>query len=141
MDRFKILAFYAHPADSATDASGTLALHAERGDKVTSVVVTYGERHHMQWLADERGKPESERDPDLATMTLDDYRRFKARETERIAEAVGVDELIQLGWTDHEIYFDIDKVHELADIIRRVEPDIIITRYPKDEGATYNDHP
>ena len=141
MDKFKILAFYAHPADSATDGSGTLALHAERGDKVTSVVVTYGERHHMQWLADERAKPESERDPDLATMTLDDYRKFKARETERIAEAVGVDELIQLGWTDHEIYFDLDKVHELADIIRRVEPDIIITRYPKDEGATFNDHP
>ena len=141
MDKFKILAFYAHPADSATDGSGTLALHAERGDKVTSVVVTYGERHHMQWLADERAKPESERDPDLATMTLDDYRKFKARETERIAEAVGVDELVQLGWTDHEIYFDLDKVHELADIIRRVEPDIIITRYPKDEGATFNDHP
>ena len=38
MDKFNILAVYPHPADSATEASGTLALHAERGDTVTSVI-------------------------------------------------------------------------------------------------------
>ena len=42
MSQFNILVVYPHPADSATDASGTVALHAERGDKVTSVVVSYG---------------------------------------------------------------------------------------------------
>ena len=141
MDNFNILAVYPHPADSATDASGTLALHAERGDKVTSVVVTYGERHHMQWLEDQKAKPEGERDPDLATMTLEEYRQFKAREAERIADVLGLHELILLGWTDHEIYFDLDKVHELADVIQRVKPDIVITRFPLDDGPTINDHP
>ena len=61
---------YPHPADSATEASGTVALHAERGDKVTSVVVTDGDRHHMQWLHDEIQKPAGERDPDVDNMTL-----------------------------------------------------------------------
>ena len=141
MSHFKILVVYPHPADSATDASGTVALHAERGDKVTSVVVTHGERHHMQWLVDQKAMPEDKRDPNLGSLTLENYREFKAREAERIADVLGVHELILLGWTDHEIYFDLDKVHELADIIRKVEPDIVITRFPLDDGPTINDHP
>jgi len=138
---FNILVIYPHPADSATDASGTVALHAERGDKVTSVVVSHGERHHMQWLADQRALPEDQRDPDLKLLTLESYRNFKAREAERIADVLGVHELILLGWTDHEIYFDLDKAHELADVIRKVAPDIVITRLPVDNGPSINDHP
>ena len=141
MSQFNIFVVYPHPADSATEASGTVALHAERGDKVTSVVVTHGERHHMQWLADQKALPEDKRDPNLKSLTLDGYKDFKAREAERIAEILGVHELILLGWTDHEIYFDLDKVHQLADIIRRVKPDIVITRFPSDTGSTTNDHP
>ena len=141
MNNFNIMVVYPHPADSATEASGTVALHAERGDKVTSMVVTDGERHHMQWLHDEMQKPAGERDPDVDNMTLADYRQFKRREAERIAEVLGVSELITLGWTDHEIYFDLDKVNEIADIIRRVKPDIVITRLPLDTGVSHNDHP
>ena len=141
MSPFNILVIYPHPADSATDASGTVALHAERGDKVTSVVVSHGERHHMQWLADQKALPEDQRDPDLKSLTLESYRNFKAREAERIADVLGVHELILLGWTDHEIYFDLDKAHELADVIRKVAPDIVITRLPVDNGPSINDHP
>ena len=141
MSPFNILVIYPHPADSATDASGTVALHAERGDRVTSVVVSHGERHHMQWLADQRALPEDQRDPDLKLLTLESYRNFKAREAERIADVLGVHELILLGWTDHEIYFDLDKAHELADVIRKVAPDIVITRLPVDNGPSINDHP
>ena len=141
MSPFNILVVYPHPADSATEASGTVALHAGRGDNVTSVVLTHGERHHMQWLADQKALPEHKRDPDLKTMTLETYRDFKAREAERIADVLGVNELILLGWTDHEIYFDLDKAHELADVIRKVAPDIVITHFPVDNGPSINDHP
>ena len=141
MSEFNILVVYPHPADFATEASGTMALHAERGDKVTSVVATYGERHHMQWLHDEEKKPPGERDPDVDTMTLEDYRQFKKREAERIADVLGVSELIFLGWTDGEIYFDLDKVQDIADVIRRVRPDILVTHLPLNNGPTDNDHP
>ena len=141
MDQHNILVVYPHTADSATEASGTVALHAERGDKVTSVVVSHGERHHMQWLYDQEKKPKNERDPGIDTMTLEDYRQFKKREAERVADVLGVSELILLGWTDHEIYFDLEKVAEMADVIRRVRPDILITRLPIDPGPTENDHP
>ena len=95
----------------------------------------------MQWLADQKALPEDQRDPDLKSLTLESYRNFKAREAERIADVLGVNELILLGWTDHEIYFDLDKAHELADVIRKVAPDIVITRFPLDDGPTINDHP
>ena len=54
-------------------------------------------------------KPEKERDPDFANLDAEMYRDFKKRETERIAEILGV-ELVLLEWTDCEIYFDHDKL-------------------------------
>jgi LmbE family N-acetylglucosaminyl deacetylase len=141
MNNLKILAVYPHPADSATEASGTLALHAERGDVVTSVICTYGERHHMQWLYDEERKPEAERDPAIINVTLQEYRDFKKRECERIADVIGVSELIFLGWTDGEVDFNWERVAEMRDVIMRVRPDIVITHLPVELGGTENDHP
>lgn len=141
MNNFKILAVYPHPADSATEASGTLALHAERGDHITSVICTYGERHHMQWLHDEKKKPKAERDPDLATMTLHDYQQFKKREAERIAEIVGVEELMFLGWTDQEIDFNWERVAQMREILMQVRPEIVVTHLPVGRGGAEDDHP
>jgi LmbE family N-acetylglucosaminyl deacetylase len=141
MSNFKILAVYPHPADSATEASGTLALHAERGDTITSVICTYGERHHMQWLYDEEKKPEAERDPAIINMTLQEYRDFKKREAERIAEIVGVNDLIFMGWTDQEIDFNWERVAEIREILIRVRPDIVITHLPIGQGGAEDDHP
>lgn len=141
MDNYNILVVYPHPADSATEASGTVALHAERGDNVTSVICTYGERHHMQWLYDEEQKPVSEQDPAIINMTLQEYRAFKQREAERIAEILGVDELMFLGWTDHEVDFTREKVAEVTEIIRQVRPDIVITHLPIQQRGGEDDHP
>ena len=58
-----ILAVYAHCADAACEASGTLALHAERGDRVTIVLLTDGERHHNDLLYKEKDK--AQKDPDV----------------------------------------------------------------------------
>lgn len=140
MERFKILAVYAHPADSATEASGTLALHAERGDHITSVIATYGDRHHMQWLYDEEKKPEAERDPRIMNITLEEYRQFKKREAERIADIIGVHDLRFLGWTDHEVDFSREKVAEVCDLILQVQPDIIITHLPSVRSDAEDDH-
>jgi LmbE family N-acetylglucosaminyl deacetylase len=141
MSNLKILAVYPHPADSATEASGTLALHAERGDTVTSVICTYGERHHMQWLHDEEAKPEAERDPAIINMTLQEYRDFKMREAERIAEIIGVSELMFLGWTDQEVDFNRERVTQIREIIMRVKPDIVVTHLPIEVGGAEDDHP
>ena len=48
MGNYSIWIVHAHPTEFACDASATMALHAERGDRVSSLVVSHGERHHMQ---------------------------------------------------------------------------------------------
>ena len=121
MTKLNIMMVHAHPADFACDASGTAVLHLEKGDNVTSVVASYGDRHHMHWLFDQEKKPEKERDPDFANLDAEMYRDFKKRETERIAEILGV-ELVLLEWTDCEIYFDHDKVMEMAKLILKIKP-------------------
>jgi LmbE family N-acetylglucosaminyl deacetylase len=141
VDKLNILAVYPHPADSATEASGTLALHAERGDTITSVICTYGERHHMQWLYDEEKKPEEERDLAIINMTLQQYRDFKKREAERIAEIIGVSELIFLDWTDQEVDFNWDRVAQIREVLMRVRPDIVVTHLPVELGGHEDDHP
>ena len=141
MEKLNILAFYAHPADFATAASGTVALHAERGDNVTSVVTTYGERHYMQWLLDEEAKPKSEQDPRIVNITLEQYLAFKKREAERIADVLGVNELVFLGWTDLGVDFSNERVMEVAEVILRVRPDIVLTALPFGHDHTDDDHP
>ena len=141
MEHFNVLVVYPHPADSATEAAGTVALHAERGDRITSVIATYGERHHMQWLHDEAQKPAAEQDAAIINVSLDQYRDFKKREAERIAEILGVEELMFLGWTDQEVEFSRDRVTEITEIILRLKPDIVISHLPTGMGDVEDDHP
>ena len=142
MANHNILIVHAHPADFACDAAATMALHAERGDRVTSLVVSHGERHHMQWLHDQKLMPPEKRDPDLGELNLTNYREFKKRETERIAEVLGISELIMLGWVDGQIYFEQEKIEQIAEVIRKVKPDIFITRLPNVlSESTHDDHP
>ena len=44
----RIMGIYAHPADVATEAAGTMAIHADRGDDVTCVVMSDGIRMRVQ---------------------------------------------------------------------------------------------
>ncbi len=106
-----------------------------------SVCCTYGERHHTQLLHDEAQKPAAQRDPAIANITLEQYRQFKAREAQRIADILSVKELIFLGWTDHEVEMSKEKVLEMTAIIERVRPDIVITHMPVvNQGAHESDH-
>ena len=46
----RIMGIYAHPADVATEAAGTMAIHADRGDELTAVVLSDGIRMHPHFL-------------------------------------------------------------------------------------------
>ena len=48
-ESLKIMAVMCHPADAIDHAGGTLCLHAQRGDQVTTVVCTHGvDTHHTR---------------------------------------------------------------------------------------------
>ena len=138
---FRILSVYAHVADICCEGSGTIALHSQRGDHITALMLSDGERHHCDLVYHERTKPADQQDPRLINADVDQIRAFKRREAERMCEIIGIHELIALGLPDVHWVMDWDMITRVADVIRQVKPDVILTHMPKQsELAHLNIH-
>lgn len=126
----KILAVYAHPGDLACEGSGTLALHAERGDDVHCLVLSDGERHHNDIVHRELDKPASERNEFILGMDVDDIKTLKQAETEGMCAALGIGGLTMFGWPDVLWQCAHERVQEIAQVIRKIKPDVILGHMP-----------
>jgi LmbE family N-acetylglucosaminyl deacetylase len=119
-----ILLVFAHPDDESSGVSGTVKKYTEQGVPVDLITATRGERGSRLDVPD-----------NVDTGT--------AREAElRAAAAVmGIRNIYLLGYMDAELY----KAHigevasKIADIMRRVEPEIVITFGP-DGISGHPDH-
>lgn len=127
---YKILMIYAHPADICCEGAGTAALQAERGDQVSALLLSDGERHHSDLLHREYAKPPTERNPRLINAKVDDIRSFKRAEAQRICDLLGIKELIALGWPDVHWTISQDRIDPIAQVIRNVRPDVVCTHRP-----------
>ena len=134
----KLLAIYAHPDDESFGSGGMLAKYAAEGASVGLVCATNGEMGEIS-------------DPDLASSdTLGDVR---IAELKCAAEALGVTELVLLGYRDSGMAETADNedprafanapddeiVARLVGIIRRVRPDVVVTFDPTG-GYGHPDH-
>ena len=117
----RIMGIYAHPADVATEAAGTMAIHADRGDEVTAIVMSDGIRMHPHFLQTAEG-----REP----MTLARYREFKREEVRRAAKILGMRNVEFLGWDENFWDATDDRVATLARLIASSRPDVVVTHYP-----------
>ena len=109
--KLDILVFAAHPDDAELGCGGTIASHVAQGSKVGIVDFTKGEMGT-------RGTPE-----------------IRIEEAEESAGILGVHARENLGFED--VYFQNDKDHQLevARIIRKYQPKIILA------NAVYDRHP
>ena len=120
-DPIRIMGIYAHPADVATEAAGTMARHADRGDDVTAIVLSDGIRMHPHYLQSGEGHE---------PMSLADYREFKRDEVRRAAAILGIAHVEFMGW-DQDFWDASDhRVETLAKLIARHRPDVVVTHYP-----------
>ena len=120
-DPIRIMGIYAHPADVATEAAGTMALHADRGDELTCIVLSDGIRMHPHFL-----QSGEDREP----MTLAQYREFKRDEVRRAAKIVGFRNVEFMGWDENFWDASDHRVETLAKAIARYRPDVVVTHYP-----------
>jgi LmbE family N-acetylglucosaminyl deacetylase len=120
-DPVRIMGIYAHPADLATEGAGTMAIHADRGDALTAVVLSDGIRMHPHFLQTAEG-----REP----MTLEQYREFKRDEVRRAAKILGFADVEFLGWDLNFWDATDDRVLALAKLVARYRPDVVVTHYP-----------
>ncbi len=133
-----LLAIYAHPDDEAFGTGGTLARMSAEGRRVVLVCATRGE-------AGEISRPE------LATRET--LGKVRERELRDAAEALGIAEVIFLGYRDSGMAGTAENddprafcqqradvvVRQLVEIIRRERPGAIITFDPSG-GYGHPDH-
>jgi LmbE family N-acetylglucosaminyl deacetylase len=123
-DKLRIMGIYAHPADVATEAAGTMAIHADRGDELTAIVLSDGIRMHPHLLTVGAGAASDER------VSQEEYAEFKRNEVRRAARILGIATSEFMAW-DADFFNATDaRVEELARVIVRHRPDVILTHYP-----------
>ncbi|MEK7752678.1 MAG: PIG-L family deacetylase [Acidobacteriota bacterium] len=108
----RILSIHAHPDDSEIMAGGTLALLAQRGHAITIVSMAPGD------CGTEEYPPEE----------ISAIRREEAR---RAAELIGA-HYICAEFRDLAIFSDDPSRRRVVEILRRTEPDIVLTSSPTD---------
>lgn len=128
-----VMAISCHPADAVDLAGGTLYNHIQNGDRVVIINLTHGAYSHAALQYDEsKSKYSSEEKMYEAIIEV------KHQESVRAADCVGVKEVINLGHDDEPLMLSREIVWEMAELIRKYKPDILITHHPNE--YTHEDH-
>ena len=117
----------AHAADFVWRAGGAIALHAERGYRMTVVCLSYGERGESAKLWKNDG------------MTLEKVKAARKAEAEAAAEALGVADLVLFDMGDYPLNINAAATDRLVDVFRRVQPLFVLSHSLDDPYNT--DHP
>jgi LmbE family N-acetylglucosaminyl deacetylase len=123
----RVLAVGAHPDDIEFMAGGTMAHWAAAGAQVTYCIVTDGTA--------------GSRDPN---MTREQLAAIRQAEQRAAAAAAGVQEVVFLGYRDGRLEANLAVRFDIARVIRRVRPDVLITGDPTmrwDATFGYINHP
>lgn len=117
------MAIMAHPDDIEFSCAGTLAKWAAEGRDIIYVVCTSGDKGSS--------------DPDMTPQHL-----ASIREAEQCAaaRAVGVREVIFLRYPDSELEDTRDFRREIVRLIRRHQPDTVVTMDPTRPYQLHRDH-
>jgi LmbE family N-acetylglucosaminyl deacetylase len=108
----KVLAIGANPDDVEFLCAGTLAVFARRGDPVAIAYLTQG-------------------DKGSATLPPARIATIRRREAREAAAVIGA-ELFALGIPDGEVVVSLELRRRLVEVIRAVQPDLVITHHPQD---------
>ena len=114
-----LLVVSAHSADFVWRAAGAIATVVERGGAAHVVALSYGERGESGELWKEPGQTEER------------VKELRRDEAQTAAAALGADfRGLDLG--DYPLVVDAGAVGRLTDVIRELEPDVIITHAARD---------
>ena len=111
---YTVLVISCHPDDVEIACAGTLLKCKERGDRVVVCHLSSGNLGHV-------------------IIPPDELRVMRANEAKRAGALGGIDEVFWGGFDDLEIYDNNKESRDkVVDVIKRVNPDFIITHNPDD---------
>ena len=116
--KLHVMAIGAHILDAELSCGKTLAKHAMKGDKITTVALTAGEGGHP------------------AEFSIEEFRKINIEGATKFANELGGN-FICMGYDDARVPENEEIYDHLADIIRREKPDIILTHW---RGSKHEDH-
>lgn len=124
----RVLGVFAHPDDPEFFAGATFAKWAADGADITFVVATSGDKGSA--------------DPEMTSEKLVAIREV---EEQKAAEALGVNEVVFLRYTDGELYPTLDLRRDITRMIRMKKPDVVVTLDPTvfwygTRGINHPDH-
>ncbi|RTE03560.1 PIG-L deacetylase family protein [Paenibacillus whitsoniae] len=114
-----ILAIGGHVGDAELTAGGVLASHSLKGDRIATLALTAGER----------GVP--------AGQDMKEYHAQKVREAHTFAEMLGGEAYVFDDIPDGELEDSTEMRFRVADVIRKVKPNVIITHW---KNSMHKDH-
>ena len=118
------LVISAHAADFVWRCGGAIALHADKGYDVTVVCLSFGERGESAKLWKQEG---------MNLQTVKDARRDEA---EAAATALGVHDLVCMDLGDYPLVVSEDDKYALVDVIRKVQPEFMLSHSKYDPYNT-----
>ncbi len=119
----RVMVSIAHPDDAEFGAGGTIAKWAKEGSEVLLVVGTNGDKGS--------GDP---------AMTSEKLARIREQEEREAAKALGISEVVFLGYPDGGLDDTREYRGKIVFQIRRFRPDIIITPDPHRLSHNHRDH-
>lgn len=122
----RAMTILAHPDDAEFGCGGTLATWARQGTEITMVIVTDGSKGN-----------------DDRSITPEQLVAMRKEEQDRAARILGVAHVVNLGYEDGVLQPTIGLRRDIARVIRRYKPDVIITGDPDNRfgGEFYINHP
>lgn len=122
----RVMVIIAHADDAEFGSAGTIAKWVRQGKEVTYVIATNGNKGSS--------------DPYLGSEKLTALREAEQRAA---CAALGVAQVVFLGYPDGELEPTLELRRDLSRVIRRYKPDIAVTSDPTTWyfGSSYINHP
>lgn len=141
-EKLRILVIGAHPADIFDQSGGTMAHHVKRGDWVGALVVTHGARIHDKVISNNLFTAATIPQGDKLENMMKDRADVKTEEVFCACEILGVkrEDVHFLGEDDAVTLESKDTIRKIAQIIRKLRPNVIITHFPMENGGVECPH-
>jgi LmbE family N-acetylglucosaminyl deacetylase len=135
----RIASIGAHPADIFDASGGTMAHHSARGDYVACISLTHGARIHDEVIASSLFHREEMPERPEMERIIDERSDVKAKEVRKACEIVGAHDVHLLGADDSVMLVTESAVKDLAGLLRKIRPNIVLTHFPKEnDGLTFS---
>jgi 4-oxalomesaconate hydratase len=138
----RILVIGAHPADIFDQSGGTMAHHVQRGDWVGCAVLTHGARVHDKVVSDEMFHREEIPDAEELKKIIQERAELKTKEILRACAILGVreEDVYFLGADDAVLLVNEPMIRQLARLIRKLRPNVVITHFPLENAGIASSH-